>query len=239
MRVCEHHGSENVTLLTADTSSEAEDWYEFVPAAAEYLGADLVVLKDGRDIWDVAWEKEFMPSPITYACSRTLKVEPLNRWVREHCGADTVEYFGFDWTEDRRINSLVKRRPRANLDFPLLWNPIWDKAHCVQLVKDTPEVPTPRAYELGLPHNNCLKYGCVRSGIASWKQFQYLMPEAFERAVAEEAALTRHLQAKRGEEHTLRRITVNGKQIPMPLGALAKMTSYDKDDWGACGCYVE
>ena len=49
--VAQDHGTRNLTLLFADTKMEDEDTYRFLGAGAANIGAKLVVLADGRDIY--------------------------------------------------------------------------------------------------------------------------------------------------------------------------------------------
>jgi hypothetical protein len=54
------HGQDAVTLLFADTATEEDDLYRFVREGAEALGAPLVWLRDGRDVWDVMKDRRMI-----------------------------------------------------------------------------------------------------------------------------------------------------------------------------------
>ena len=52
---------ERLTLLFADTKTEDEDLYRFLPeAAANVLDAELVITAEGRDIWEVFFDRRFL-----------------------------------------------------------------------------------------------------------------------------------------------------------------------------------
>ena len=58
-RVVDKRGPDAVLLLFADTLMEDEDLYRFMQEGAEYLGARLLILKEGRDPWRVFFVPEF------------------------------------------------------------------------------------------------------------------------------------------------------------------------------------
>ena len=108
-RVAEKHGTENLFLLFTDTKSEDEDLYRFLYQASANVGGKLVVLEDGRDLWEVFWDRKFLSNSRVDHCSHYLKRRPAKEWLKENCNkADTVIYVGIDWTEIHRFDRLKK-----------------------------------------------------------------------------------------------------------------------------------
>lgn len=110
-RFIDQHGAEDVTLLFTDVkgddgnpfTGEDADTYRFLEDAAADLGAPLVRLQDGRDIWDVFEEKGWLGNSQLSHCSWELKTLPARRWLEANRDpADTVVIVGMDWTETNR-----------------------------------------------------------------------------------------------------------------------------------------
>ena len=76
-KVVDAVGSENVTLLFSDVKGnsdnphigEDEDTYRFLKDASEQLGAKLVTVVDGRDIWEIFRDKKFLGNSRLAPCS--------------------------------------------------------------------------------------------------------------------------------------------------------------------------
>lgn len=110
-RTVDQHGAENVTLLFTDVkgadnnpyTGEDDDTYRFLRDAAHDLNAPLVLLRDGRDIWDVFFERGWLGNASLSHCSWELKTLPARQWLDTHCDpASTVVIVGMDWTEMHR-----------------------------------------------------------------------------------------------------------------------------------------
>ncbi len=232
MRVAERHGPENLLLLCADTNSEHPDWGEFVTKSAALTGGHLVTLNVGLDIWDLAFQQHMIPNTRVDFCSRILKREPLRRWMDNFLNPrSTISYIGFDWTEEHR---LARARPHWEpwvIDAPLLWDPVMDKDDVLRMLEDQ-GLPMPAAYRTGFPHNNCLKYGCVKGGQAYFKKLHHEFPEAYGRAADLEARFRR----VHNKDVAILRDRRGGVTKPLTLTALAEREEFDTDDWGACSC---
>ena len=110
-RVVERVGVENVTLVFTDVkgadnspyTGEDEDTYRFLAEAAEDIGAPLVRLRDGRDIWDVFLEKGRLGNSQLSHCSWELKTIPVRTWLDANFDpASTTVVVGMDWAEGHR-----------------------------------------------------------------------------------------------------------------------------------------
>ena len=82
-RWVELNGSDGLVLLFADTAMEDEDCYDFVYSGAENIGAPLVVLKDGRNPWELFREQKMIGTSKADICSRILKRDLLDAWRNE------------------------------------------------------------------------------------------------------------------------------------------------------------
>ncbi|HEY7821247.1 MAG TPA: hypothetical protein VIG24_00340, partial [Acidimicrobiia bacterium] len=79
-RVAEAHGTDDLYLVFSDVKGmnpsphigEDEDTYRFIREAAENVGGELVLLSDGRDIWEVFKEKRFLGNSRLANCSHEL-----------------------------------------------------------------------------------------------------------------------------------------------------------------------
>ena len=237
-RVIERYGADSVTLVTADTMSEAPDWLGFVEAAVERLSAEHVMLRDGRDIWDLAEDMNMIPSSRFGFCTRVLKKELIDKWRKERFDPeDTTVHLGFDWTERHRLERAQKSMAPWSVDAPLCWEPVIDKDGCLMAIQ-ADDLPYPEAYQLGLPHNNCLSYGCVKGGQAYWAQILKQLPEVYARSEDREERLRERLG-----DYSVMRKQFDGVLVAWPLKkhreAIEAKEGYDRADYGACSCFSE
>ena len=236
-RVVDRYGPDDVTLLCADTRSEHEDWRAFVDAAAADMGARLVILDGGATIWELAHEQHMIPNTMADFCSRILKREPTAAWLDAHCDkATTIVYLGFDLTEVHRLEATLAHRQGWHCELPLMWEPVTDKADILAELEAS-ALPFPTAYILGLPHNNCLKFGCVKGGQAYWERLLRQVPAAFARAEAEEE----RFRAERGD-YAILRDRRGGVTKPLSLRVFRERLQcqpslFDSTDDGSCACF--
>lgn len=237
-RVIERYGVDSVLLLTADTRSEADDWEDFILSAVDFLGAHHLMLSRGMDLWELAESMNAIPNNRMGFCTRILKKELLDEFIAEHFqGRRVTQHFGFDWSEEHRLDRLRLRKPDDIIDAPLLWNPIAGHEEAMEAIIED-ELPVPMAYALGLPHNNCLKYGCVKGGQGYWKQLYEKLPEVFYRTEERERELR-----KRIGNYSILTWTNDGRKMPLPLGDFRELLEYEEslelDDLGpGCGCFT-
>lgn len=236
-RVVERYGPTSVTLLCADTKSKSDDWYPFVEAAAADLEAELVMLTDGRNIWELANDNHMIPNTMADFCSRILKRELTLGWLDEHCDkTTTIVYLGFDWTEEHRLEGTLAHREGWRCELPLMWEPLLDKADILATLEAS-DLPFPTAYKLGLPHNNCLKFGCVKAGQAVWERILRELPDTYARAEGEEEAFR-----ERFGDHSILRDRRGGTTKPLSLRKFrlrleAQPSLFDASDHGPCNCF--
>ena len=83
-RVARLHGTDNLTLLFADTNIEDEDLYRFLDDAARDIGVPVTRVADGRTPQQVFADKRFLGNSRIAPCSHLLKQVPCRQIGRAH-----------------------------------------------------------------------------------------------------------------------------------------------------------
>lgn len=245
-RVAEKHGTDRLVLLFSDVKGgstnphigEDEDTYRFIQEAAANVGGRLVMLNEGRDIWQVFKDKRFLGNSRLASCSHELKQKPARAWLDANCDASTTSvYVGIDWTETHRVPAIQRNYQPFTATAPLTERPFLDKSEMLDWAALEGLTP-PRLYDLGFAHNNC-GGGCVRAGQAQFKRLLDVMPERFAVWEAKEQDMREYL----GKDVTILKETVGGQTRPLALLDLrvrveSNPTLFDADDIGGCGCFV-
>jgi hypothetical protein len=241
-RVIERHGRENVILLFADTRMEDEDLYRFLQETSGHLGVPISVLTDGQTPWDLFKKKGMLGNSRFPLCSVTLKRDQLDAWRVENCDpAKHRFYLGMDWTETHRMDGVGSKPGMRQIfapftvEAPMMDEPIWDKCRMMKELEAL-GIKLPRLYSMGFPHNNCGGF-CVKAGHAQFAHLLKMMPERYAYHEAQETAW-RHEVGKDysiltdrrgdGEKKTL---TLKTLRLRIEAGE-----SFDRHDWGGCGC---
>lgn len=203
-----------------------------------------VWIADGRDPWQVFEAERLLGSSRFDPCSRVLKRELCDRWLREHCDpASTCCYVGIDWSESHRFDAGDGRglRPRRAADgwtyaAPLLDAPYLTKPEMLRLVESR-GIRRPRLYKLGFEHNNCGGV-CCKAGIGQYARLLRWLPERYRQAEALEAQLRTRL----GDVAMLKDRAGGGLR-PLPLAVLRERIEaggqVDLFEIGGCGCFVD
>ena len=245
-KVAAKHGTENLVLLFSDVKGnsenvnigEDEDTYRFIREAAENVGAELITVSDGRNIWEVFRDKKFLGNSRLANCSHVLKQKPARDWLDANCDPDqTTVYVGIDWSEIHRLPSIVRNYLPYKAEAPLTESPYLDKKDLIQWA-ESEGLKAPRLYELGFAHNNC-GGGCVRAGQAQFKKLLDVMPERFAEWEHQESLL----QDQLGDVSILKE-TVNGEVKRLPLTVIRQRKEqqpelFDDLDIGGCGCFTD
>jgi 3'-phosphoadenosine 5'-phosphosulfate sulfotransferase (PAPS reductase)/FAD synthetase len=239
-RVVERHGTENTVLLFADTNMEDEDLYRFLGEAAENIGAPLVRVADGRNVWELFYGNHCIGNGKVDLCSSKLKRELLDKWRNEHCDPEqTTIYIGIDWTEEHRLRRAQECGAPWRYAAPMCEAPYMQKKEMLEWLKREGIEP-PRLYKMGFPHNNCGGF-CVKAGHAQFELLLRTMPERFrwheqweERVRADQIArgivpssVLYHRRGGPRQRITLREFREQIERQPELL---------DEFDWGGCGC---
>jgi hypothetical protein len=237
-RVVEKQGSENVTLLFADTKIEDEDLYRFLHESASKLGARLEIIAEGRTPWEVFKDRRYIGNSRVDLCSETLKRNLMDKWVKEHFEPhEVVCYVGIDWNEEHRFLRMQPRKLPYVYQAPLLDPPLLLKEEMRTLVEED-GLEQPRLYKLGFAHNNCGGF-CVKAGQGSFARLLRTMPERYRHHEQKEQELREHLC----KDVTILRIQRNNKKHKVTLRQFREMIEEGKDidelDIGGCGCAID
>jgi len=239
-RVVERHGPDDVQLLFTDTLIEDEDLYRFLPEAAENVGAELVWIKEGRDPWQVFFDKRFLGNHRVDSCSSVLKREMSRKWIEANCDpADTVLYLGIDWTEEHRFLRAVPHWKPYTLEAPLIQPPLLDKNQQIQWARSEGLEPC-RLYGMGFPHANCGGF-CIKAGHAMFKLLLEKMPERYAYHEQREQEFREFI----GKDVAMMVDRVGGgPRRPLTMKALRERVQQDRCEtldlfeWGGCACFT-
>lgn len=246
--VADRHGTDDLYLLFADVKGAAqsphigedEDTYRFIDDALKNIGGGTYVyLNEGRDIWTLFSEQNFLGNSRVANCSKILKQRPARKWLKENADpADSIIYVGIDWSEIHRMGAIVKNYLPYKAEAPLTEPPYYDKEQLIEWA-NREGLKTPRLYDLGFAHNNC-GGGCVRAGQGQFKKLLDVMPDRF--AVWEQKE--QEMRDQTGKDIAILREMVNGIRKPLPLTVLRQRAQdqpflIDELDLGACGCFVQ
>jgi hypothetical protein len=251
-RVAEKHGTDNLVLLFADVggqhtsphAGEDEDCYRFIDEAAENVGGKLVVLNEGRDIWEVFRDDRFLGNSRLANCSKYLKQKPCREWLEANGTADdTRVYVGIDWTETHRIPAIEKAYLPYIAECPMAEPPYLDKEAMIHWCRSEGLEP-PRMYADNFPHANC-GGGCVRAGQGQFKLLYEKNPERFAYWERKEQELREYLGTDgKPRDVAILRDRTGGVSKPLPLFVLrerieTQSSLVDETDIGGCGCFVD
>ena len=236
-RAAERYGTDGMVLLFADVMYEDEDTYRYLEDAAANIGAPLIKISDGRNPWQVFRDVRMIGNTRMDPCSRILKRELLDRWVKENCDANTVHHFGLHASEIDRFHRLKARMSDRIVSAPLCERPAMS-------VRDIREwearegLKRQRLYAEGFAHANC-GGRCVKQGHAGWALLLRQRPESYAEVEEQEEALRQHL----GKDVSIIRDRSGGKTTPLTLRQFRERveagTPYDLFDFGGCGCAIE
>jgi hypothetical protein len=231
--------SDEIILLFTDTKTEDKDLYRFLHEGAEALGLPLVILSDGRDIWQLFKDTRFLGNNRVPVCSRVLKSQASKEWVAENLDPETdVIHFGIDWTEQHRTERIAKNWEPYSVDFPLIWEDT-NKSDADRLLAEH-GIKQPRLYDLGFPHNNC-GGGCVRAGQGHFKHLLMTLPETYMEWEKNEEEIRQYLE----KDVSILRDRRGGESKPMTLRDFRlrvlseDFESLDLDEWGGCSCMAD
>lgn len=247
-RVQQQHPNESMVLLFADVkgdnpsphAGEDEDTYRFIRDAADQIGAPLVWINEGRDIWQVFKDRKFLGNSRIANCSQELKQKPCREWIDANCDLDrTTIYVGIDWSESHRLPAIEKAYLPFTAKAPLTEPPYLDKAQMIAEAERLGLTP-PRAYGWGMSHNNC-GGGCVRAGQAQFALLLRVHPERYAYWEEQEQGVREHLGR---EDVAILRQTSNGVPQPITLRRFREQITsqtvlFDEFDVGGCGCFVD
>jgi len=239
-RVVEMFGADNVKLLFADVLMEDEDLYRFLRDAAEYVGAPLIRIAEGRTPWQVFEDERMIGNSRVDPCSKILKREFMDKWCRENCDPrTTIIHTGLSWFEPDRIERNMKAFTERGWWYvaPMAMQPLLTNDEVLEKLRAAGLRP-PRLYEMGFEHNNCGGF-CVKAGQASFANLYRKMPERYLWHEAQEERLNALgikgtiMVDRRGVKKGEKRKPLSMRQFRLRLEATGE---FDVNDKGGCGC---
>jgi hypothetical protein len=200
-------------------------------------------IADGRDPWDVYEHERFLGNSRTDPCSKILKRQMADRWLRNNCNpSDTVVLVGIDHEEIERFEGYPQRGIKGlrlrmaeqgwTFEAPLCAAPWLSQQHMTGRVI-MEGLWQPRLNKLGFAHNNCGGF-CCKGGQGHWKLMLRVFPERYAYAEQREQKIrdllgdVSMLKDRRG-----------GTNKPLTLADLRsrELTPEEASEMGACGCF--
>jgi hypothetical protein len=238
-RVAAQHGTDNMTLLFADTLIEDDDLYRFLDEASADIGVAVTRVCDGRTPQQVDVDRRWLSNQRVAQCSLELKIKPCREWLEANTDpADTTVHVGTDWTELHRLPGIVAGWKPWPVQAPLCDPPYVDKHGWIAEARKAGIEP-PRLYALGFEHNNC-GGACVRGGQAQWAHLLKVFPDRYAAAEAHE----QRMRSTLGGDIAMLRDRSGGVTTPLPLTVLRDRIEgqqaelFDPYDWGGCACFT-
>ena len=231
---------DRLVLLTADTMVEDEDNWRFANDVVKALSPrwEWIVIRDGRTPMQVGRDKRVVPNNRLAICSRVLKREALNRWIKHNCDPKTsIIYLGFDWTEPHRFQKAEPLWKPYKISSPMMDAPFIEKSALMEKLRKMGIEP-PRLYAAGFGHANC-GGACVRAGQASWKLLLDWNRERYLEWENEEEVTRDYLK----KDVAIMKESIRGDVVPLTLRRFRERLDdqpqmFDKQDWGSCGCFM-
>ena len=235
-RVSEKHGTADLILLFADTKIEDEDSYRFLEEGAKDVGGELVRIADGRDPWQVFKDVRFLGNSRLDPCSRVLKRDLCDKWMRDHFKPDECRvYLGLDWTEIHRAERAAGRWMPYTAESPMCDKPYMTKMQMIASLA-TRGIKPPRLYAMGFSHANCGGF-CIKAGHGHFATLLRELPARYRYHEGKEQELREHL----GADVSILKDRTGGVAKPMTLKTLRERIEargeVDMFDIGGCGCF--
>lgn len=231
-----HQGYKNVTLYFNDTKTEDADLYRFTREVIEFLDYDFIEDSDGRDVWQVFKDSNYMGNTRSDLCSRILKRERSEKF-REQFDPDLVIFAnGIDLWEEHRLEKAIPLWEPYLLVSPLIDAKVYDKDLLWETFTAESGIKEPYLYTIGMSHNNCGGF-CVKAGLAHYRQLlkkdreRYLYFERKEQEVYTKIGKTHPFLRKR-IDNVVYYITL--RQYREFLESGKPLTDDDKNDFGGC-----
>lgn len=169
-------------LVFTDTGWEHKDLFRFLSDLEILFQKKITYLqhKKYKNPEELFYGKKILGSNRVPICSRVLKVEVLQNYIKEKYNNECVLYFGIDYSEKHRAERIKFQYDKIGVEtkFPLVESKdffIRDKIEA-WLAENAIEIPY--LYKAGYLHNNC-SGGCVRAGKKSWLHLLKTDPEIY------------------------------------------------------------
>lgn len=188
----------------ADTGGELPETYTYLKLAKRFLrehGVPLtVVSKNGKSLYDTAWERRVFPSAVWRWSTRDFKITPILRHYRS-LGGHVNQYLAIAWDEIIRMKD--SRVEYVTNLYPLIDRRI-TRDGCLELIQSE-GLPIP-------PRSAC--YFCPFNSVDRWRWLFENHPELYENAMALEEH-SKHFPSQRLTDQAFR------DRANIPLRSLA------------------
>ena len=239
-RVAELHGTAKLIHLFTDTKSEDVDLYRFLKESTDQTGGTLITIAEGRDLWQLFNDNNMIANTRADLCSRILKREMSNWWIREIFpgGAGVTLYFGIDHSERHRTVAIARNWEPFRVEFPLCEPPYMAKCDMLKEC-ERDGIDPPGIYDEGFPHNNCGGF-CVKAGHAHFALLLQARPKVF----MEHANKEDDFRKRTGKDVAVMRDRRGGVTKPLPMLEFKRQVEagervIDRTDWGkGCQCFT-
>lgn len=206
----------------------------------EVYPENFLYLAEGRDVWEIFFDEQYIGNTRNGNCTRRLKQEIFREWLESNYKPDEcIVYLGFDWTEPHRFEKAIPHWNPYTVKSPLCDEPYLTKEDIFNELKES-GIEIPRLYKFGFLHNNCGGF-CVKAGHGHFKLLLEKMPDRFVYHENKE----KEWQQQTGKDNTILRDRRGGQTKPMSLEDFRKrieeendVCQLELDDFGGCGCYT-
>jgi hypothetical protein len=204
----------------------------------------LIWISEGRDPWEVFFDRKFLGNSRVDPCSDVLKRKFLRKWMeKNHNPRCAVAYIGIDWTEEHRLKRAADSWKPWEIRAPLCEPPLRAKA-AFEAELEARGIAVPRLYGVGFPHNNCGGF-CIKAGMAHFSHLAKTSPKRYAYHESREQELRSYLGkdvAILRDRTKEARAANDGKPRPMTLRELRVRLEdggeIDSNEWGGCGCAI-
>ena len=156
----------------SDTGSELQEVYDFLDKLEAYLGKEINKLSSGKGFehW-LKLHNDYLPSPKQRWCTRTMKIEPFERYVGDD---PVISYIGIRADEFRE--GYISQKPTIIASFPFIDDGLV-KEDIFQLLEDSVGIPE---YYKWRSRSGC--YFCFFQRRDEWLGLKRNHPDLFEKA---------------------------------------------------------
>lgn len=178
-RVQKRYGKNFVMGVFMDTNFEDNDNYRFMRDVEEYLGIEMFAIVDGRNPYEVSRAEHVIPNSRVAPCTRRLKIEPFQNFLKGLSEKDITIHIGYDFSEMHRCEPTRKNYEALGykVDFPMLWKP-YEFRKYETVMREEWNIEPPRMYRMGYTHANC-GGRCVKQGQGDWIRTLINWPERY------------------------------------------------------------
>ncbi len=236
----EKYGKDNIELVFCDTKTEDEDLYRFLNDTENYLGVKITRLIDGRDIWDCAFQDNFLYNSRVANCTVYLKMRLFKKYIKQFKPNEIMVHIGFDYTEINRYERSKKHYSPIKLESLIMETDL-NKSNMKLRLKEI-GIELPLLHRLGFAHNNCGGF-CFKAGIGHFKQLYDKLPKRYEYHMNKEQDLIKQI----GKDVSILKRIRNGIKVNLTLKDLKKefeqggtqLSFLEEFDIGGCNCFED